>query len=476
MRSEQRRLAREQEVIRMEKPDLDSSSTDDPARLRPVIDDAMHELDDADREAVLLRYFEGQDFRSVGTSLGISDDAARKRVLRAVERLRRILEQRGISSSESALTAALSGTIALAIPADLHACIIRSALAASLLSTPKVAPTLLQMTPMKATLLITGIVAGLATSTFIQRDSSARLRSENKSLVKEIEALHAAGDQLSARQSAADELLAGLRKEHSELLRLRDEVTRLRIAQRDQAKTEPGNPEGEDSLLRNQQVTIEAKFTELRASTLKKLAVESLGIDIGGVGVTAILTDEQLRALLHAFEQQSGADLLALPRVITLHNRAASISISQPDDPDSGGGKLGPSVDLLPVLSADRMTINLQATARLDEMVPASDASGAERKEARQTAVSGNAVMYDGQSAVLCQRLGCSDTGGKTSVEDPTYLVVLVTPTLVDPAGNRLHPVEQITTDVSAGATHPISTRPNGPVEPVQAFRASPEQ
>ena len=130
--------------------DLDSApdlSGDHAARLRPAIEEAMQGLDEADREAVLLRYFENRDFKSMGTALAISDDAARKRVVRAVERLRAILEGRGISSPESALMATLSGVAALSAPAELHASIIRSALAVSAGSSSGIASALSQMTP-----------------------------------------------------------------------------------------------------------------------------------------------------------------------------------------------------------------------------------------------------------------------------------------------------------------------------------------
>jgi RNA polymerase sigma factor (sigma-70 family) len=261
-RSEQRRKTREQEAFAMNNPSAILDTSADPAHLRLVIEDAMHELDAEDSDAVLLRYFEGRDFKFVGSCLGISDDAARKRVVRAIERLRGVLKQRGIFSSESALTAALSGAMALTIPRDLHASILNSALAASAQVTPPIAPTLFQFTRMKATFLLTGVIAGLGTASLLQLSSSARLRAENESLAKKVAAL---GTQTADGQAAVGEnpLSAELerrRKEHSELLRLRDEVTRLRAAQRMTAPPDEANSETEEQLLRNQQVSLEGKF------------------------------------------------------------------------------------------------------------------------------------------------------------------------------------------------------------------------
>jgi RNA polymerase sigma factor (sigma-70 family) len=80
-------------------------SDPDPAaeweRLRPMIDDALHELDDRDRDAVLLRFFEGRPFADIGAALRLSDDAARMRVERALDKLRAALARRGVTSTSA---------------------------------------------------------------------------------------------------------------------------------------------------------------------------------------------------------------------------------------------------------------------------------------------------------------------------------------------------------------------------------------
>jgi RNA polymerase sigma factor (sigma-70 family) len=481
VRSEQRRHAREQKALAID--DLDSApdlSGDHAARLRPAIEEAMQGLDEADREAVLLRYFENRDFKSVGTALAISDDAARKRVVRAVERLRAILEGRGISSPESALMATLSGVAALSAPAELHPSIIRSALAVSAGSSSGIASTLSQMTPLKTALVLTGLAVGLGTPALFQRQANLRLRAEKESLAVQLADVQAAQTKLRADESADEEELARRRKEHSELLRLRDEVTRLRLARPEEAKPGAARTEAEDQVLVNQQVTLEVKFAKLPAPVLRKLALEAIGIDISGAGVAAILTDPQLRSLVHAFEQQTGADILATPRVTTLNNQQANVEVVGigTGDPDAGGTKLGPSLDVVPVVSADRLTINLLTTARLVELTSAQDDTGAERKQVLQTAVSGHAVLKDGQTAVLCQWVGRSENGSTAPVEDPACLVVLVTPTLIDPAGNRIHPAEEIAAkDITTGIAQPSGAEPNSPVETIpvpqgQVFRS----
>ena len=63
----------------------------------------MDALDETDRSAVLLRYFENKSLREVGEALGTSEDAAQKRVSRAVERLREFFSKRNVTIGASGL-------------------------------------------------------------------------------------------------------------------------------------------------------------------------------------------------------------------------------------------------------------------------------------------------------------------------------------------------------------------------------------
>ena len=85
-------------------------------RIEPVLDDAMHALDDADRAAILLRYFENKSLREVGATLGTTEDAAQKRVSRAVERLRGFFSKRGVAVGASGLVIAISANAVQGVP------------------------------------------------------------------------------------------------------------------------------------------------------------------------------------------------------------------------------------------------------------------------------------------------------------------------------------------------------------------------
>lgn len=97
-------------------------------RLRPAIDDALHTLGETDREAVLLRFFEGRAFAEIGAALRLTEEAARKRVDRALDKLQRALTQRGIVSTSVALSIALTRHSAATAPAGLGATVVALAL------------------------------------------------------------------------------------------------------------------------------------------------------------------------------------------------------------------------------------------------------------------------------------------------------------------------------------------------------------
>jgi RNA polymerase sigma factor (sigma-70 family) len=126
-RSMQRRRVREEEAARMTDQSVeDAASTWN--QVAPFVDEALERLGENDRNAIVLRFFEGQPLRSVGDALGISEDAARMRVDRAVEKLRRFLVGRGVAVSAAGLAAILGTSIASAAPENMAPSIAANAL------------------------------------------------------------------------------------------------------------------------------------------------------------------------------------------------------------------------------------------------------------------------------------------------------------------------------------------------------------
>lgn len=127
-RSESRRRRREEEAFSMNEP-TDSHEMDQLwQQVRPVLDDAMHELNQQDRSAVVLRFFEGLSLKEVGTALGLSENAARMRVDRSLEKLHGLLSRRGIKSTTATLAVALAARGVFSTPSSFAANIATGAL------------------------------------------------------------------------------------------------------------------------------------------------------------------------------------------------------------------------------------------------------------------------------------------------------------------------------------------------------------
>ncbi len=117
--SEQRRRLREQEASAMEEVGTATEPALDWERLRPVLDSALDELAADDREALLLRFFEGSGYATIAAALRTSEESARKRVDRALDKLRLQFSRRGITSSSVVIGEILANQPSFAAPAGL---------------------------------------------------------------------------------------------------------------------------------------------------------------------------------------------------------------------------------------------------------------------------------------------------------------------------------------------------------------------
>jgi RNA polymerase sigma factor (sigma-70 family) len=129
VRRERRRKTRETEAHAMQTLLHDSEPHPEWSHLRPALDEAIIALREEEREAITLRFFEQRSFADVGAALRLTDEAARKRVDRALEKLRVGLARRGVTSTSAMLTLALVELAPSATPAGLAARIAGQALA-----------------------------------------------------------------------------------------------------------------------------------------------------------------------------------------------------------------------------------------------------------------------------------------------------------------------------------------------------------
>jgi RNA polymerase sigma factor (sigma-70 family) len=122
LRTESRRARRDQEAYMQSLINEPAECPEEAwTQTAPLLESAMGELSPGDRDAVLLRYFQNKTLRDVGLALGINEDAARMRVNRALERLRRFFTRRDVNLSAAALAGVLATKSVQAAPVNLAA-------------------------------------------------------------------------------------------------------------------------------------------------------------------------------------------------------------------------------------------------------------------------------------------------------------------------------------------------------------------
>ncbi len=229
VRAEQRRRRRERASDSMH--DNETSRPESWERLSPVLDEALAALNTTDRDALLLRYFEGRGYADIGARLRLSENAARMRVERALDKLRIRLAHHGLTSTSAALGTALAAYGVASAPPALGAAVTGTALASG---GAAAASFLAFMNLPKLPAITAATVAVLGgTGIFIQADTQADLRAELTRLQNG--PVHAARSQVDAEPQvvvvdgtlAAE--LADLRRDDGEFARLAAEAERLRV-------------------------------------------------------------------------------------------------------------------------------------------------------------------------------------------------------------------------------------------------------
>ena len=267
VRCESRRQLREQIAVEMNAMNATAS---DWTHVEPFLDEAMHTLDDTDRTAVLLRYFENKTLREVGQTLGTSDDAAQKRVSRAVERLREFFSKRGVTVGASGLVVVISANAVQAAPAGLAATISTAAIfAGTAVSTSTViaATKTIAMTTLQKT-LITTTLAVVAGAGIYEAHQASNLRNQVQDQVQNLQQLQRERDNATNRLASLADELAKVKKNPSEVLKLRGEVGALRqekaIAGSQSALNKlTANPETRKALRDQQKMGMSAIYSDL---------------------------------------------------------------------------------------------------------------------------------------------------------------------------------------------------------------------
>jgi RNA polymerase sigma factor (sigma-70 family) len=252
VRSDVRRRAREQEAATMNELLAAGPETNWEA-IAPHLDAALGDLSEAERDVVLLRYFERKSAQEMAGILGISDEAAQKRVSRAVERLREFFSKRNITVGAGGLAVLISANAVQSAPVGLAVTISASvalagttAAATATVITTKV----IAMTTLQKAIIGTALVAAVGTGIY-EAHQASQLRDQVQTLQRQQAPLVEQNRQLQMELDDATNQLAAMLAENeqlksnsneNELLKLRGEVTRLRALELKSANGSASDP------------------------------------------------------------------------------------------------------------------------------------------------------------------------------------------------------------------------------------------
>jgi RNA polymerase sigma factor (sigma-70 family) len=220
LRGELRRRRREQAAAEL---GTTMKTPDEQPALRalvPLLDEALLSLREKDRTALLLRYYETQSLRDVGAALGLSEDAARKRVGTALDSLSAFFQRRGFRTATAAATAAALQHTAAAAPAAAVASISQAALQAVPAGSAAFASLLSRFAGLTKfqTAALCLVLAGMPTglqwhqARHTQKDASAAqasldtARTQQEELASEVSRLRAESTRLDTRLARAAEV------------------------------------------------------------------------------------------------------------------------------------------------------------------------------------------------------------------------------------------------------------------------------
>jgi len=322
IRQESRRQLREQIAIEMNAINATETTW---TQIEPLLDEAVSALDETDRAAILLRYFENKSLREVGRQLGVGDDAAQKRVSRAVERLREFFSKRNVTIGAGGLVVVISANAVQVAPAGLAATISAAAVltgTAVQTSTFITATKTIAMTTLQK-ILVTATFAALAGGGIYAARQAVQLREQVQTLQQQQAPLAGQIRRLQRERDDATNRLAGLLAEYSrlkanphqtELLKLRGQVTTMRADATQRAQSDNSlaemvkGPQMKEFMKTANAGMVEKVYAKLfgdlhltpeQTSALKQLLIDkrTVGMDSGFAMLSGKMTPAQLKEM-----------------------------------------------------------------------------------------------------------------------------------------------------------------------------------
>lgn len=463
IRKKSRRQLREQIAEEMNAMNATEASW---TEIEPLLDEAVAALDETDRAAVLLRYFENQSLRAIGQELGVSDDAAQKRVSRAVERLREFFAKRGVSVGAGGLVVVISANAVQAAPVGLALTIANASLAAA-----GTTLSVMKITAAAKLKLAFGaiVVAGAVTAFVVQQQSQTKLGGENASLQQQIAQLQAGNASLSNRIieiGGAKKLSA---EQFNELLKLRGDIGVLR---RQLDELAGKNRVAMATAVSNSpppQIHIKARFLAIPKD------VSAGWYDSTSAG---ILTSENFSSALKQLRARDDVETLAEPEVVSASGRQVQMRATQVVSVitncclletnntssivyQTGTVETGPVLDAMPRVLPDGSTIELPVIASVVDFLgyaqstnttPAYNSAGQKidvptvSPQFRVQSTTNLVNLYDDQTLVFGLKddqvqvdAVLAELDGSKSNSLNRRTLVFVTATIINTVGNRVH-------------------------------------
>lgn len=465
VRTIERRRAREQKAFAMNEQ-ISTSPDVWWEQIEPRLDAALGELIDADRDAVVLRYFHKKSAAEIAAILGVSDDAAQKRVSRAVEKLRGVFAKNKITIGAGSLGILISANAVQAAPAGLAAKILASTSGL----------TITAGTTMIQKFFIAGFAAvaigGGIYSLHLQKQIAA-LQEQQTSLNRQIAQMSQERDDAKNQLAAAQRENEQRQNNQDELLRLRGETGVLRRQLDEATKKNGALPAAVVAMNTNSpmpQIHIKARFLAMPKD-----------VSAGWYDSTSasILTDENFRMALKQLNSRDDVETLAEPEVVTLSGRPVQMRTTQTISvvtnyclqesngaysiaPQAGAVECGAILDAAPEVLSDGYTVKLPVIASMIEFLgyapststtPAYDSAGQKfdvptvSPQFRVQRTTNSVEVLDGQTLAFSlddnqmpSASALAELDGSKSNSLNRHTLVFVTANIIDRAGNLVHP------------------------------------
>jgi len=416
IRAAVRRTKREQEATMQSI--LDESSPAIWAQLEPVLDEAMASLNDADRTALALRYFENQSASDIGRALKLNEETARKRVGRALEKLRKFFNKRGVVLSAGVIAGAISANSVQAAPAALiktttAVAIAKGAAASgSTLTLIKGALKIMAWTNAKTAIVVgVAVILAATTGTIVikainrpppkleMRTFKTRAFKGDRTFVINLQKVTGTSSAESVSQIASNYFVSKGIDFHPPKSIAYDDAQSLLFVKATASDLNAIEKIIQQLVQAPPQVHSKAYFIKVPESNVESILKAGTVVDTKERNIVEIMSLAQTSLLLRGL-RSSGATILSEPEFMTLSGRQVQMS---------SGDTI---VDLVPTLFDDGYTLKMTVIVSAPENLLA------------------NVNTWDGQTVVLAPN---------NSNDGKTRLLVLVTTTLLDPAGNRIH-------------------------------------